>query len=1133
MPLRSLRLPFLPLLVMILVAGLWVEAPVAAGRASAEPAGGQSSPAARNLNQPQPTASVPLDRPLRFDRYSLADGLSQNSVMALLQDHQGFIWIATQEGLDRYDGYNFTVFKHDPQNANSLSLSSILSLFEDREGLLWIGTWGGGLNSYDPSTGQFIRYQHDPARPASLGGDIVTSILEDSHGRLWVGTCGGGLNLLDRKTGAFTRYLHNPADPSSLSSDYVSQVFETTSQGLLVGTGCLGNLGLGLNQLDILSYSLQDVPTGQFVHFGNDTSRPDSLSSNNISAITEDVSGAVWIGTGGYTLTGSGLNRMDPHTGQITRYQHDPNDPASLSSDNVMGLLVDTSGILWVSTWGGGLELAAVNLGSSSPLRFSHQRNNPYNSQSLSIDITWGLLQDRSGVFWIGTADGGLNKVNPDVQRFGLYRNDPSDPKSLSFNAVGPVLEDSQGRIWVSTLGGGLERFDRQTETFTHYVQPDTNPLSQQANTYIDIYEDLSGTLWTGTLAGLGRFDPISGQTTYFRNDPTNPDSLVSDNVSSIVEDQAGRLWVGTLAGLDWFDRSAGRFVHLQIPELVSVLRLYLDQDNVMWVGSWGQGLFKLDLSSLSGTQVTYMHFANDPANPASLADNGVIDILRDRAGTLWLGTQAGLDRFDPATGTFTHFQEQNGLVSNTAVCMLEDQQGNLWISTGGGISRFNPQTASFRNFYMQDGLQSNEFDSGACARTRTGEMYFGGQKGLNVFRPETIQDNPVAPPVVVTSFSVFNQPVHADLSGKTPIQLSYSEDFIAFEFVALDFHAPSRNQYAYKLDGFDAGWVEAGTRRYASYTNLPGGNYVFRVKASNNNGVWNDAGIALPVHITPPLWQNWWFQAASLLALLSLLALGVLWRSQSIRTQNRRLEELVANRTSELSQSNVQLQKAIRELEKAEAALAQKAADEAVAADRTRLARDLHDAVTQTLFSASLLADVIPQLMETNATEALKRLGELKELTRGALAEMRTLLLELRPSALTETALPDLLRQLVEAVIGRARLPVELTIDGVCCIPPEVQVVFYRIAQEALNNIVKYAKASKVVVGLRLQEDGLRLSVMDDGVGFDISAVPPNHLGLRIMRERAEAIGAKLSLYSHSGEGTQVTVTWNKPPGN
>jgi signal transduction histidine kinase len=350
---------------------------------------------------------------------------------------------------------------------------------------------------------------------------------------------------------------------------------------------------------------------------------------------------------------------------------------------------------------------------------------------------------------------------------------------------------------------------------------------------------------------------------------------------------------------------------------------------------------------------------------------------------------------------------------------------------------------------------------------------------------------------------------------------LSYDQDFISFDFAALDYNKPEKNQYAYKLEGFDQDWIEAGTRPYASYTNVPGGNYTFRVTASNGDGVWNSTGVSLPIVITPPVWETWWFRVLGIVLLIFALAAAFYWRTRTIQHQKLALEKQVELRTAEL-------QHEIEQREKAEKALADSAAAEAVASERTRLARDLHDAVTQTLFSASLIAEVLPDLWEMKPEEGRKRLEELRQLTRGALAEMRMLLVELRPNALIDVPLPVLLKQLCESFIGRARLPVQLNVDGKRTLPPDVQMTFYRITQEALNNIVKHAKATQVIVTLRL-EDNVRLSIVDNGVGFDPASVPADHLGTKIMRERAEAIGAKYSLYSEPGEGTQISVTWEE----
>ena len=1186
-------------------------------------------------------AVIPLDRPLRFERFSLADGLSQNSVLSALQDSKGYLWFGTQDGLNRYDGYTFTIFKHDPDNADSLSNNGVISLLEDHEGMLWVGTWGGGLNRYDPTSGRFTRYQHDPKDEASLGADIVAALYEDSAGRLWVGTIGGGLDRLDRATGKFIHARSNPADPASLSSDAVS-------------------------------------------------------------VILGDPSGGLWVGTGGYTLPGAGLNRFDPQTGKAVRYQTDPKVPASLASNDLFNLSLDPAGILWIATYGGGLE----RLDTAHPDRgFAHTRSNPYNAESLSSDQVWGLLRDRSGVMWVGTVNGGLDKINPQFQQFRLFRNDPANSASLGFNAVGPMMEDREGRIWIGTYGGGLDLYLPALGTFTHFTIPEPS-----SNTVMSIGQDAGGTLWVGTLNGLAVFDPASGQFTLSQHDPAAADSIRDNNVSGVIEDGQHHLWVATLAGLDVYDRDTRKFTHISVDGLSPVVTLFLDREQMLWVGTWGNGLFRLDPSTLSGETVKVLErFQNDPRNPASISDNSIWSMVEQPDGSFWLGTSGGLNHYDPAARTFQHYREKDGLANDTALCILREDSGTLWISTNNGISRFEQPGGApvvFRTFLSSDGLQSNEFDSGSCLKTRSGEFYFGGVHGLSAFLPADIQANTAPPPLVITAFRIFNETYPIDQSGGTPIHLSYRQDFISFEFAALDFHAPQKNQYAYKLEGFDKDWVQAGNRRYASYTNLNGGNYTFRVKAANNDGVWNEQGVSIPIQITPPFWASWWFLGGAAVLALTAIVAWVVWRIDTVRDQNRRLERLVSERTLTLRDTNQQLEveveqrkraeealsrRAAEELRQSEArframfenaavgiglmsldrvvlecndavtqlfgytpaefinrpaeemihpedravdadlyaeliagerrsyqvekrythkdghyvwaklilsavrgpdgqalyllgmlvdideqkrieqelgeqeanyrrlleqrvyertlelrktneqlqsemdqrvrveeALALKAAEEAVVAERNRLARDLHDAVTQTLFSASLLAEVLPDLFRLQPAVGEKRLEELRQLTRGALAEMRTLLVELRPSALTDIPLPDLLRQLGDATIGRARLPVQVIVDGEADLPADVQVALYRIAQEALNNVVKYARASSANINLRLSGASVRLSVIDNGVGFDPDNIAPNHFGLRIMRERAEAVGARLSVYSEPGQGTQITVTWS-----
>ena len=1057
---------------------------------------------------------------VRFTHLSQDDGLSQNAGLAFLQDSRGFVWIGTQDGLNRYDGHTFTVYKNDPENPTSISHNSINALMEDRDGQIWIATWGGGLNRFDPRTQQFTRFQHDPTNPISVSDDNVTSLLQDTSGAIWVGTL-GGLDRFDPQANGFTHFHNEPNDPASLSSDAVSALFEDSRGALWVGTGGFSVAGAGLNQLD--------RATGKFTRYVHDPANDKTLAGNNISAIVEAPDGALWIGTGGFGVEGAGLDRLDPQSSVFTHLKYDAAVPDSLSADNVMDVVVD-SDVLWISTYGSGLN----QMEFAAPGQFVHYRNNPYFAESLSGDETWALLKDRSGMLWIGTARNGINQLPVNTGQFNLYRHIPDNTNSLAADAVGAFDEDAQGRIWLAMWASGLDRFDPHTGQFDHVVAKPEDPQSLASNLVLAVHVDAQGMVWAATLGGgLNRYDPATGEVKRYQHDAANPRSIISDNVAAIFPDGDAGLWLGTFEGLDYFDFKTETFTHYlndpANPQSLSfnqAVGLFIDRDKQLWVGTYGGGLNRLDLNNPDNrdpakAQFTIYH--HDPKNPASLSNDAIFAMHQSPDGTLWFGTQSGLSRFDPQTQQFRAYYEKQGMPNNTVLGVLEDDQGYLWITTNNGLAKFDPRTELFTIYTSADGLQSNEFNSNAYFRSRDGTLYIGGVRGFNLFRPENVKPNPVQPPVAVTRFAVFNQPQAVDLSGQTPIQLSYNQDFISFDFAALDFNAPQKNQYAYKLEGFDQDWIEAGTRSYASYTNVPGGNYTFRVKASNGDGAWNATGVSIPIEITPPVWEMWWFQVLGIILLIAGIAAAFYLRTRSIRHQKVALEWQVELRTAEL-------QREIEQRQKAEKALADSAAATAVASERTRLARELHDAVTQTLFSASLIAEVLPDLWDMNQAEARKRLEELRQLTRGALAEMRTLLVELRPNALVEVPLPVLLKQLCESFISRARLPVQLNADGNCALPVDVKMAFYRITQEALNNIVKHAKATQAIVTLRL-DDVVRLSIVDNGVGFDPTGVPPDHLGTKIMRERAEAIGATYSLYSEPGEGTQISVTWDEPP--
>ncbi len=1047
------------------------------------------------------SAAATHEQPVKFDRISLEQGLSQSSINCILQDRQGFVWFGTQDGLNRYDGYSFKVYRHDAADPTSLSENFVRSIAADPAGTLWIGTETGGLDRFDRETGKFT---HFPALP-----NFVRVVYQDRDGLLWLGVIGDGLRKFDPATNRVTRYIHQPGKPDSLSNDYVQTLFEDHEGTLWVGLD-----GGGLDRLD--------RATGKFAHYQHDVADPNSLSNDAVWAIYEDRSNQLWIGT-----DGGGLDQLDRSTGHFTHYQHDPTNANSLAHDAIRAIYEDQAGALWIGTNGGGLDRFDPEAG-----HFSHHRHNLGDLHSLSDNAVSAIYEDREGVLWIGTAAGGLSKSDRSSASFNHYQALPNDPNSLGHNSVWSIYEATNGSLWLGTAGG-LDRFDRASGRWMHYQHDPANPNSLADVVVRVVWEDREGKLWIGLNAGkVDQLDPATGRIIHYQISSSNVERLRDAPVLSIFQDRDGNLLAGLAGGgLHTFDRSTGRFIPYQTTICWQCLAgayvrvIYQDRDGTLWIGTAGDGVYAMD------PKIGHIiHYPAKPYDPTGLSHSLVHSILQDQQGVLWFGTTGGLNRFNSETRTFTRFTEKEGLPNNMVYGILEDGQGYLWLSTNAGLGRFDPRTLTFTNYDVSDGLQSNEFNSGAFFKSNSGEMFFGGINGFNAFFPERVdRGNPYVPPIVVTSLTQYGEVVAVDqpVENVRALTLYWPQNLFEFEFVALSFAQPGKNQYAYWLENFDRDWNLIGTKRFGRYTNLPGGTYTLWLKGSNNDQVWSNPGASIQITVVPPFWETWWFRGAALLMLIGGAVGGYRLRIKRVETRSRELQTLVAQRTAELQQ-------AIEHSLRAEEALRQSELDKAVTAERSRLARDLHDVVTQSLFSASLVAEALPTAWQRDPAEGQELLYELRQLTRGALAEMRTLLLELRPAALVEADLGNLLRQLAEALTGREGVPVTVTVEGECTLPAPVQIALYRIAQETLNNISKHACAQQVTIELRRgpigrETSAVELCISDDGCGFDQHQVASDHLGLGIMRERADSIGASLTIESELGHGTQLTVIWQE----
>lgn len=820
----------------------------------------------------------------QFQHISADQGLSQSGVSSIFQDSQGFMWFGTQDGLNKYDGYEFTVYKYNALDSNSLSDNFITSIYEDKSGIIWVGTDGGGLNKFNRKTEKFTRYIHDLNNPNSLSHNRVLSIYEDSFGTLWVGTDGGGLNQFNQEIEQFTHYQHHLNDPNSLSNDIIFSIYEDHSGTLWIGTG-----GGGLNKFN------RDI--GQFSHYTNNPFDPTSLNDDTVLSIYEDQSARFWIGT-----KNGGLNQFNRNTRQFIHYTHDPDNFKRLNHNTINAIAEDRLGNLWLATtswygnsYGSGLDKFVPENG-----QFIHYNHDSLHLTSLSDDLVSCVWLSNDQILWVGTALGGINKLDLKEQKFIHYKNDPTNLNTLSDNHVMSIDEDHFGQLWIGTSDGGLNKFDSQTGQFTHYQHNSTNPYSLSSNNIWSINEDKDGMLWIGTFgSGLDKFDRKTQKITHYQNNPNDPFSLSDNAITSIHEDHLGTLWVGTMrGGLNKFEPESEQFTHYTNDPSnpnslsdISAFLIYEDRAETLWIGTLNGGLNKFQRETEN-----FIHYKHDSKISNSLSYDRILSIYEYPTGTLWIGTfGGGLDKFDIATETFTHYTEKDGLPNNSVVGILADDEGNLWLSTGKGLSKFNPKTETFRNYDVSDGLQGNEFDGvKAYLKSKTGEMFFGGLNGFNAFYPDQVKDNPHIPPVVITDFRKFNENVKLDksISEIESIKLSYKDNFFGFEFAVLDYTNPLKNQYAYKLEGFDKDWIYSGSRRYASYTNLDAGTYRFKVKGSNNDGVWNEEGTSIKILITPPPWKTWWAYTLYIVALVSAVLGYVQWKTRAQNKENALLRE-------------------------------------------------------------------------------------------------------------------------------------------------------------------------------------------------------------------------------------------------
>lgn len=780
---------------------------------------------------------------INFKHININDGLSQNAVFAIMKDSKGFMWFGTKDGLNKYDGYDFLIYQHNPFDSTTLSANYITSLFEDSHGLIWVGTFDRGINVYDRTKDVFRRIDLGRDGLSLRNAFEVKAIDEDSQGNVWVATSGDGLFRikLDAENFEYTiqRFINEIGNKNSLNSNQVLSIHCDNNDQLWIGT-----LN-GLTRFNLKSGKF----TNQTIHTKNPKA-PETSSQDAISSIYETENGALWLG-----MTG-GLVKFDKTDWTYKYYPH-RFDVFRYGWGNIVGIDGDKDGNLWLASLA---ELMKFDVEKEEYFSFTHD---PFKPQTISFNSVSSVYTDNTGILWVGTTGMGIDFYDPNSNRFPVFEIIPGQSSRTTSFSVRSILEDYNGDVWVS--GEVLYKWERKTGNIRSFEKSSNEPTAFGNTTIFSMVQSKDGHIWAATTEGLFRYHPKTENVRLYIHEPGNNKGLPQSEVYAVYEDREGKIWIATEKYLGRLvDAENGIFYSIPYhfgPPFYEQVRpvIFQDENMRMWLGT-KYGLFRFNAED-----ETFTLFDNDPVRSTSLINNLVKSICADPVFPeryLWIGTGGGLSRFDMESEIFFYYTEENGLPNNVVYGILPDNQKNLWISTNRGLSRFNPQSGTFRNYDINDGLQSNEFNTGAYYRSKSGELFFGGIKGFNYFFPSNISENTNVPNVALTKIKVGDKSISyktdphilkKSVEETTNIVLTHKDDIVSFEFAALEFSTPGKNNYAYKLENFSDTWIYTEGGRTATYTHLPAGEYVFRVKAANNDGVWNEEGLAVNVLVKPP----------------------------------------------------------------------------------------------------------------------------------------------------------------------------------------------------------------------------------------------------------------------------------------
>ncbi len=1051
-----------------------------------------------------------------FSGYSISDGLSQSVVNCILQDSKGYMWIGTQNGLNKYNGYAFEVFTYNPNDSNSISNNWINGIAEDKEANLWIAT-KGGLVKYIRKEKRFSRIRYTSPFQV-LATECIYDVKCSRNGNILI-NMPPVLSVYNPKTLSFRHFISPFAFDGSAKDNNIPLLEDPGGIIWIASTKGLAAFNPGTASFSVFNHSPAD---------------PASLSDDNITSLYLDQKGDLWIGTS------AGLNRLQAGGKIFDKYFQDIQNELSLSNNFIRSILADKSGNLWIATEGGGLNRMSRDKDNQVFFeRFSAEKN------GLNHNINLSLFIDNSDNLWIGTLSG-LNKTNLKKRNFNLYRKSDSPYSvNLSGNVIASIYEDDNKVIWIGNWGQGLNLYNRANGKVEHYSSKLTGKY-YIPNDYIHcIFEDNLHTIWLGTRDGLFVYKPQERR--FARPGEVFKDRGLPDfsglRINRMMQDRSGNYWVATHDGLYKMQRNgftpehyyAGAIPQFRISSNL-VYTVLEDRNGAIWVGT----INGLDVIEPGKSQITHYRKGENKVN--SLSDNFITALHEDQGGDIWIGTNSYINRFSKKKGTFSYYSAEQGFPSNLVYSIREDKSHGLWFATGNGLCRFDQATGKFRTYTVEDGLQSPEFNLGATFMSAAEEMFFGGMNGFNSFFPDSLSDNPHIPVIAITSVykSVKGTREYLNLEEGEAVTLKYNENTFTVEFAALEYTNPEKNRYAYKLDGADDEWNDIGTRNFVAFTSLPPGEYTMRVKGCNNDGRWNETGVSLSILIRPPWWRSIAAYVAYILLAVFLVFLYVKIRERNLIRERRILEEKVKVRTQLIEEQKSEILNKNAELNELNAAK-----------DKffSIIAHDLRNPFNAIIGLTDIL---LISLDELDTVKLQKTLENIKGSSQQAHELLENLLMWARTQTGTISFRAesfDLKEQVEESIelltVQAARKNISIITDfsNRSWVSGDINMVS-TILRNLLTNALKFTpRNGEVRVGIYQDNGFCILSIKDNGVGiaadklkylFSIDTAhktkgtdqePGTGLGLILCKEFIEKHGGRLEVESEVGKGSEFRV--------